>query len=329
MNRFGIILIFLSLLFPTLRSQTVYINGIPRDTSFTVWQTYVKQKKYFPDIKIVRPELPDGVIEKDSLVYSKVGKRELHLNMYRPDDGKKYPALIMIHGGGWNSGDLTLQIPMAMKIAAQGYVTIPIEYRLIPEAVYPAGINDVKAAVRWVRTNAKKYGIDPNKIAISGCSAGGQLAMLAGTTNGLKVYEGQGGNNKTSSDIQAIINIDGISTFIEEESIINAEKARKSGGKMPVNALWLGGTYQEQPQTWEQASALYWVSKKSAPVCFINSAIPRFHNGRDETIQKLNDLGIYSEVHTIDNTPHPFWLFHLWFQTTVDYMVNFLNKTLK
>ncbi len=322
-------------LFPFISSdaQIVYIDGIPRDTTFTVYQTYIKQKKQFPQISMAEPNLPHGVTAKENIVYCKLeNNRMLHLNMYRPADSKIYPALLMVHGGGWNSGDLSLQIPMAQQIAKHGYVTIPVEYRLIPEALYPAAVYDLKAAIRWVRANASKYGIDPNRIAISGCSAGGQLANLIGATNGLNKYEGSEENNcnlDISSEVQAVVNVDGLSDFTVDETTTRAKTAKESGGKMPVDAIWLSGTYEDRKTIWEEASPIYWVSEKSAPICFINSSIPRFHNGRDEMILKLDRLKIYSEVHTIENTPHPFWLLHPWMPTTVEYIVHFLDKIFK
>lgn len=72
----------------------------------------------------------------------------------------------MIHGGGWNSGSLELQVPMAQQIATKGYVTIPVEYRLIPEALYPAGVEDLEDAIEWIYKNAKRYGIDKENCRI-------------------------------------------------------------------------------------------------------------------------------------------------------------------
>jgi BD-FAE len=85
-----------------------------------------------------------------------------------------------------------------------------VEYRLSPEALYPAAVNDVKAAVRWMRAHATEYRIDTTRIAVSGCSAGGQIAALVGTTNGEKHFEGIGSNADRSSLVQAIIDMDGI-----------------------------------------------------------------------------------------------------------------------
>ncbi|MCD8031344.1 MAG: pectinesterase family protein [Bacteroides sp.] len=306
---------------------------IPRDTSFTIWQTYVKERKYRPYIEIADPR-PTGIVAREGVVYSTrtdlpVGIRELRMNIYRPEGDEPLPALLMVHGGGWNSGDLTLQVPMAREIASRGYVTVPVEYRLIPEALYPAAVYDLKDAIRYLRAHASEYGIDPDRIAISGCSAGGQLANLIGATNDREDYEQIRSCFGVSSRVQAVINMDGVSDFTAAESVDRAREAREAGRELPVDAIWLGGTYEERREIWEGASPLYQVTAHSAPVCFINSSIPRFHKGRDEQMEKLARLGIWSEVHTLDDTPHPFWFFHPWFRPATEIMVNFLDKVLK
>lgn len=305
------------------------IDGIPRDTSFTLHSAYVKAKKDRPYIKKILPTLPLNVSACENIVYSRPHEnRELLLNLYRPDNNKKYPALIMVFGGGWSSGSLWMQVPMAQQIAKQGYVTIPVEYRLSPEAQYPAAVHDLKTAVRWARANADKYGIDTTKIAISGCSAGGQLAALIGTTNGQSEYEVKKEYNNYSSCVQAVINVDGISNFVVNSNLESvAESIAKN--KIPASVKWLGGTIDEKRENWIAASSIYHVTDRSAPICFINSSISRFHDGRDEIIEKLKSHNIYSEVHEIPDTPHPFWLFEPWFDTNVKYMVNFLDKMFK
>ncbi len=336
-NRFITTLALASCCFLAIHSTPISTDTVryqvPRDTSFTVYQTYIKERKYRSYIEIANPQ-PVGITAKEGVVYSTLtykpgGLRELHMNIYRPEGNEVLPALLMVHGGGWNSGDLTLQIPMAKQIASKGYVTIPVEYRLIPEALYPAGLYDLKEAVRWVRAHAKEYGIDPNRIAISGCSAGGQLADLIGTTNGIKKYEDKRGNYKVSSAVQAVINLDGTSDFTNMEGTERARIAREEGKTLPIDAVWLGGTYEEKKSNWIEASPVYHVQAKSAPICFINSSIPRFHSGRDEQIAKMDALGIYSEVHTLDDTPHPFWFFHPWFNRTTEIMTAYLDKMFK
>lgn len=263
----------------------------PRDTSFTAWSTYVKVKKIHPYIQLVEPTLLQGVTAYENIVYAVLpdtpyGRRELNVDIYRKNDGQKYPALLMIHGGGWNSGDRTLQRPMAQQIAGYGYVTIPVEYRLHPEAIYPAALYDLKAAVRWVRENAERYGIDTTQIAISGCSAGGHLAILVGMTNASERHEVKDLYGNHSSRVQAVINMDGCSTFISTRNIAETkDNIRKLGGKLPLNALWLGGSYDDKKDIWEEASPIVWVSDYSAPICFINGQLERYCDGRDDLIK--------------------------------------------
>ena len=140
-----------------------------------------------------KDSIPKGVVADRNIVYTTLattpfGKRDLRLDIFRPGKAGKYPALIMIHGGGWRSGTKEMQVPMAEMLAAEGFVTIPVEYQLSLEAKYPAAVYNIKSAIRWVHANADKYGIDTSKIAISGCSAGGHLASLVGMTNAVQSF---------------------------------------------------------------------------------------------------------------------------------------------
>ncbi len=322
--------IFLTI-FPRLGfGQTVVQKEIPRDTSYTPYQTWVKIRKEFPQAEIVKPHLPDGVKAEYEVVYTTIpatpfGNRDLHLDIFRPEKTGRYPALLLVHGGGWRSGNRTMQEPMAQQIANQGYVTATIEYRLSPEAIYPAAVYDLKAAIRFLRSNAIKYGIDSNRMAITGSSAGGQLAALVGMTSKVKKFDGTEGDLKISTKIQAIIDMDGILDFADpNESAKDMDPSKPSAG-----AWWFGATFKQAPEKWVEASPIQYAGKDTPPICFINSALPRFHASRDSVITILKAHQIYTEVHTLSNTPHPFWLFHPWFEPTVGYMVAFLDKILK
>jgi len=182
----------------------------------------------------------------------------------------------------------------------------------------------LKAAIRWIKTNASVYNIDANKIAVLGCSAGGTLAALLGT-NENKKFEDDGENLDYSSEVHAIVDIDGIVDFTNPaESGKDSDPTKPSAGK-----LWFGYSFKENPSVWKEASPLNQVNEKTAPIIFINSSQNRFHAGRDEMIEKLKSLNIYYEVQTIPDTPHTFWLFHPWFETTVNYTVTFLNYIFK
>lgn len=298
---------------------------IPKDTSFTIKNEYKKYVKYFPKIKPAKDSLPANVKESRNLVYTTLkntpfGDRDLHADVFSPKKKGKYPALIMIHGGGWKAGDKSLQVPMAQKLAAKGIVTICVEYQLSMEAKYPAAVFNIKSAVRWVRANADKFGVDPDKIAISGCSAGGQLALLVGLTNGIEDKEGSEGNLGFSSDIQAIVDMDGVVDFMAPLSL---NLNRKSNSP---DIEWLGGSFYEKPEIWKDASPIFWANEKSSPILFINSGFPRFHAGQDELIGMMKNWGVYTEAHKFDVELHTFWLFDPWIDQTVNYTNDFLIK---
>jgi acetyl esterase/lipase len=306
------------------------IYAQPRDTSFTIYSAALKVTNKYPDAKLVISKLPKGVHQKKDLVYISYGSRKMHLDIYSPAINKKlFPAVILIHGGGWRSGNRQMETPMALFLASHGYVATTVEYRLSPEALYPAPLIDIKAAIKWLRSNSNKYNIDTNKIAVYGCSSGGQLAALLGTSNESLTFPNYkppfipGTKEiRQSSHVQAIIDIDGVLDMTDpNESGKDTISSKPSAGKS-----WFGFSYKEKPDLWKEASALNYVNINSAPVCFINSSNPRFHAGLDEMISKLNKLNIYSEVHTIPNTPHEFWLFHPWFEIASAYLLQFLNK---
>lgn len=286
----------------------------PRDTSYSIQLAYKKIKKKHPAVTPIKPLLPDGVIAKADIVYAKHG-RDLHLDIFYPAERGKYPGVLLIYGGGWSSGTKDNQVPMAQQIAAQGFVTVAVEYRLSPEIGFPAAVYDLKAAIRWMRAHAERYSLDPQKIAALGCSAGAQLATLLGTTNGKPEFEGDKTAYDISSDVQAIVNIDGIVSFVHPESE-EGEYAAK----------WLGGDQEEVPERWKAASPLEYVDHKTPPTLFVNSSFPRFHAGRDDMIQLLDNFGTYSEIHTLPDSPHSFWLVNPWFKPTLALTIKFLNK---
>jgi len=297
-------------------SSLYSFQNIEKDTSYTINNAYSKYKKTFPQIEIVKPEAFENVIENNNIIYKKTEDRTLYLDAYI-NKGENNPAVILIHGGGWKSGDKSLMKPLAQYIASNGFSCFAVSYRLSGEALYPNGIYDIKQAIKFIKNNAKEFHVDSSKVAILGCSSGAQMASLVGATNNNPKFE-EAINTKVSSSVKAIINIDGILAFKHPES---EEKE--------VASLWLGGTYDEKPEIWEEASALSHVDQNTPPILFINSQYNRFHAGRDDMIEILNTYQIYSQVETFPESPHSFWLFHPWFNETVNYITTFLNKTLK
>jgi acetyl esterase/lipase len=311
-----------------LIGKNVWAQGaITRDTSFTTYSAYIKAKKSHPNITWVSEELPKKVIARKDITYCNLDGRELKLDVFYPRKKSKkgYPAVVMIHGGGWRSGDRSQNIALGQQLALNGYVAVNVEYRLSTEAIYPAAVYDIKSAIRWSRGNAAAFKIDTSKIAVLGFSAGGQLAALVGTTNNEPRFEYKSScNASSSSKVQAIVDLDGTLAFIHPESGEGDDSKAKSAG-----SLWFGASKTEKPELWHEAGGLNHVSTETPPILFINSSVARMHAGRDDMIKKLNQFGIYSEVHTFEGAPHVFPLFHPWFNDTVKFTVGFLDRVFK
>ncbi len=307
--------VFFCLLFVVLQS-TELVAQVPRDTSFTIYSTYLKERKYRPYIKVAEVEANANVNLSADLAYTNTGSRNLLLDIYYPTNTASLkPAVLLIFGGGWRSGSKEQNKAMSTALANHGYVAVSPEYRLSLEATYPAAVHDLKNAVKWMKANASSYGIDSNKITVLGCSAGGQLAALLGTTNGDLSFESAVHSIKQTSDVQAVIDIDGTLAFHHPESVEGS-----------AAALWLGGTYAEKPEVWEQAAPLNHVGKNTPAFLFLNSSLPRFHAGRTDFIHKTDSLGIYTEVHEFPDTPHPFWFFEPWFEPMMERIYAFLER---
>lgn len=310
------------LLLTTLAS--VAQESTPKDTTYTVWSTYQKLQKQYPHIVPVQPIQSAEIKEEYEVTYTQVGGRSLHADVfYPPSSRKKSPAVVLVHGGGWRSGDKSMNTPLAQQLALRGYVAMSVEYQLSQEAKYPAAVYNLKAAIRWLRANTKKYNIDETNIAIIGGSAGGQLAALTGATNGRAAFEESHGYEKFSSKVQAVIDLDGLLDFTDPENLAVKRNTNSA------DVVWLGGTYDSIPDTWRNASALYHVDKNTPPFLFINSTQTRFHAGYRQMAERLEALDIRAHVIKLEDAPHSYWLFHPWFEPMTNHIVEFLDNTLK
>jgi len=147
-------------------------TNFPTDTSFTTNSAYRKEVKNYPFITIAQPIRAENCSTEKDIEYAQYDGRAMHLDLIYPTlkEGKLRPAVVLIHGGGWSSGNKTMDAPMATFLATKGFVCAMVEHRLSPEALYPAAIIDLKTAIRWLRKNAVPYSIDTSKIAVLGCS---------------------------------------------------------------------------------------------------------------------------------------------------------------
>lgn len=292
------------LLYVLILSQSLF-SQINKEYTYSIEKEYDKQRQKYPQITIaIQKATPNIVEEQKDIVYQNINGRKLSLDSYIPKAQGKFPALILVHGGGWKSGDKSMMQSISRKIASYGYNCFAVEYRLSDEVRYPAAIDDILAAKKFITEKANLYKTDTTNIALLGCSSGGQIVSLIGT--------------KFSNGIKLVINLDGILAFHHPES---------EEGYLASH--WLGGNYEERPAIWEDASALTHVHKNMPPFLFINSQFNRFHAGRDEMTEKMKQFQIEAAVKTIKDSPHTFWLFHPWFDTTIGYIIPFLDRILK
>ncbi|MBE7173240.1 MAG: alpha/beta hydrolase [Williamsia sp.] len=302
--------------------STTGITG-KRDTSYSNYSAYNSTRKTHPDIRLV-PELKSSLVaEKKDIEYCKRGERSLYTDAFYPasQTGAPHPAILIIHGGGWRSGNRTQHHPLAQHLAALGYVCFTPEYRLSTEALYPAAVYDLKAVLRWVRAHAATYHIDTARIAVLGFSAGGELAAFLGTTNGMARFEGEGCQAAYSSRVQAVVDLDGILSFVHPESGEGNDSLSTSAA-----TYWFGYPKKANGALWQDASSLTHAGPQTPPFLFINSSVARMHAGRDDFRQVLDRYKIYSEVHSFDGAPHSFPLFDPWFEPMLQYIDGFLVK---
>jgi acetyl esterase/lipase len=211
-----------------------------------------------------RWDIPAARITRD-IVYAQYGTRQLKLDVYRPPELYQHgavPGIVAVRGGAWREGDKEFFSYIAGQLAMEGFVTASIEYRTSDEATFPAAVQDVKAAVRWMRTHAAEYGVDPNAIGAIGGSAGAHLVAMLATTPAATL-EGQGGNPAASSAVQAVVAMGGG---------YDLESLGKVGGEVTSAVTdFIGAPLAAHAEAVAAASPIRYVSRRSAPLLLLHS----------------------------------------------------------
>lgn len=201
---------------------------------------------------------------KEDLTYGTHERNDLDLFLPK-DDGKKLrPAVIVIHGGAWRSGDKRQLRMLAEFFARRGYVAAAINYRLAPKYSYPAQLDDCQRAVRWLRKNAKEFRVDPKRFGAAGASAGGHLALLLGTRETRDDTDPE--LKGISSKVQCVLSIFGPTDFTDERYV----QASRNPVTGRVLIDFLGKPYDEAPDIWKDASPIHHVSSDDAPTFIIH-----------------------------------------------------------
>jgi acetyl esterase/lipase len=242
-------------------------------------------------------------VERD-ILYDTIDKQKLYLDIAIPRGEGPFPAVVMFHGGAWRTGgrrDLSVgagSTPSIMElVAARGYVAVSVGYRLAPKHPFPAQIQDARAAVRFLRANAKEYKIDPDRVAAGGFSAAGHLALLLGMAEKVEGWDA-GGNTSESSRVQAVVDFFGPT----ELSLYTATPAIADSYLVPV----FGKAAKTDPEVYKKASPITYVSKQAPPILMIHGTfdliVPVIHSER--LLKKLKDAGAKAELITVRGEGH-------------------------
>ena len=233
----------------------------------------------------VAPALPENVAVERDVEYAKAGDISLQLDLYRPKEhsAKARPVVVWIHGGGWQGGNKSSGARLVAPLVATGdYVGASVGYRLTDVASWPAQINDCKAAIRYLRANADRLGIDPNKIGVWGGSAGGHLVALLGTSGEVAELEGNLGTTGVSSRVTCVVDYFGPADFLSYG--LDSPRLNEPGN--PVYKL-LGGPPKDRGELAKQASPVTFVSKDDPPFLIM-------HGTKDPTVNINQSERLYA-----------------------------------
>lgn len=261
-----------------------------------------RQRDDAPDATKAAKRIRPGVAVEQNLVYAKVGDRKLRLNLFRPEgsvEGTRRPLIVWIHGGGWRKGSYHGSPAVAMATPKSGYVVASIEYRLTDEATFPAQIEDCRAAIRWLRAHADRFGIDPNRVGVWGSSAGGHLAALVGTAGNADLWN-IGDHLDQSTRVQAACDFFGPADLdaIPDDS----PHARASG----TLGLFLGGALAEKRDLAREASPITYVDRDDPPFLIAHGTADRLVtvDQSDRLVARLKKAGVPVDYLRIEGVAH-------------------------
>lgn len=220
-------------------------------------------------------DFTSNVVWRKDLAYVTHGSPSQTLDLYAPRQAKGVPLIVWIHGGAFLFGSkegFPLE-PVPLQLLLEGYAVASINYRLSPEALFPAQLEDCKAAVRWLRANAEGFGIDPNRIGVWGASAGGNLAALLGTTGEVHDFD-SGENLDYPSRIQAVCDFYGPTDFLQMDAHRLPDGQIHDAPDSPESKL-VGGPIQDNPYKVRRANPVTYVTKGAPPFLIVHGKLDR------------------------------------------------------
>ncbi|MFO0870700.1 MAG: alpha/beta hydrolase [Pirellulales bacterium] len=242
--------------------------------------------------------VPAGIAYERDLEYGAGGNQPLRLDLARPEQlAQAAPCIIVIHGGAWRGGDKKAHTDLIFKFAQAGYVAVTVQYRFCPQFPFPAQIEDVKCAVRFLRANAERLGIDPRRCGAIGFSAGAHLALLLGTMGPEDGLEGQGGWPEQPSQVQAVVAFFGPTNLLAEDLPAVSQTLIRD---------FLGAAATENPEAARRASPVSYVSQGDAPTLIFQGTrdplVP--HTQAYHLADAMTRAGVAGRVELLLNAAH-------------------------
>ena len=268
-----------------------------------------KAESHLLKVNVVTPEIK----QISGVVYEQVPSRgyenvAMKMDILKPQSKTPLPAIVYVTGGGFINANKDNGIQLRMHLAEAGYVVASIEYRVAPTAVFPQPLEDVKASIRYLRANANKFNIDPDRIGIVGGSAGGYLTAMAGVTSGTTTFD-KGENLDQSSSVKAAVDLYGLSdlTRIGDDYSDAVKEAHKSAGT--TEALWVNGSPVfggRDGGILADPDPMTYVGKNSAPMLLMHGTkdFVVSPSQTDLLFQALRKEGIPSDRYLVEGAAH-------------------------
>lgn len=274
------------------KGSPVFFNFLDRNKDGKITEDEIKK------VKDERQRFKSKNVEiiKD-VVYGEVDGKKLLLDIVKPKEKIEtpMPVVVFIHGGGWKGGDKRGGVRRLIPFAEDGYFCASINYRLTPEAKFPAQIKDCKCAIRFLKANSKKYKIDLEKIGVWGPSAGGHLSALVGTTGDIEKFNKSGGWNGFSSKVAAVCDWYGPSDLLSVKNVSN-----------PSIVSLLGGKINEKIKLAKEASPVSYVSEDDPPFLIMHGEKDKIVSFSQSEIlfKKLKEKGVKATLIKLKNAGH-------------------------
>ncbi len=250
------------------------------------------------------PPLPRGTVEHRDVAYVAGGHERHKLDLFVPGGSHDLPLVVLLHGGAFMRGDKRSQNPA--PFLAAGYAVAAVNYRLSQHAIFPAQIEDVKAAVRWLRAHAREHGIDPDRIGAHGQSAGAHLAAMLGTAGHVKAFE-VGEHLDVSSRVQAVVDYFGPTDFLQMDAHRLSDGPLHDPPDSPESRL-VGGPIQERKEAVARANPVTYVTREAPPFLIAHGdrdlLVP--HHQSELLAAALQKAGVPVVLHTVEGGGHGF-----------------------